>query len=122
MSLVKSGFESFLNLKMFCEEDFEMLGQYFKEKPSRVDFFVQMWRAAPTRREKNILYLAVIAGVPIRECIQWGIDHDNFGDWDLSEMGYYYLNDGGSYSAMSWDDYDQWLTKQKEIEGDNSEF
>lgn len=99
-----------------------MLGQCFKEKPSRVDFFVQKWRAEPTKREQGILYLAIIAGAPIGECIKWGVDHDDFGDWDLSEMGYYYLNEDGSYTPMSWEDYDQWFTKQKEIEGDDPEF
>jgi hypothetical protein len=122
MSVIRNSFEQHLKLNMFCEEDFEILGKYFKEKPSRVDFFVQKWRAGPTKREQGILYLAIIAGAPISECIKWGIDHDDFGDWDLSEMGYYYLNEDGSYTPMSWEDYDQWLAKQKEIEGDDPEF
>ena len=107
---------------MFCEENFEFLRRCFIEKPSRVDFFVKMWRGGATRRERQILYIAILEGVPISECIQWGIDHSQFGDWDLSEMDYYYLNEDGSYTPMSWEDYDQWLAKQKEIEGDDPEF
>jgi hypothetical protein len=122
MSVVKNTVENFLGLKMLCEEDIEMLGIFFKEKPTRVDFFVQKWRENPTEKEKERLYLAILAGAPVSECIQWAIDHADFGDWDLSEMSYYYLNEDGGYTPMSWEDYDQWLAKQKEIEGDDPEF
>jgi fermentation-respiration switch protein FrsA (DUF1100 family) len=122
MSSVKDYFEKFLYLRLYSDAAYEILKQSFKRYPSRVDYFVKRWRATPAESERRILYRAILEGVPISECIKWGIDHDDFGDWDLSEMGYYYLNSDGSYTPMSWEDYDQWLAKQKEIEVDDPEF
>ncbi|PUA28273.1 MAG: hypothetical protein B0W54_17520 [Cellvibrio sp. 79] len=59
----------------------------------------------------------ILGAAPIKECIDYAIEFEDFGDPDLSDFGFHYLDDRGNYTPMSWEDYDSWLERQKVIDG-----
>lgn len=109
----------------FDENFINNLTRCLLERPSRVDYLVKRWRGA-TLPHKKRLYLAILCGVPIQECLDWGVKYDNFEyddihDRDLSDFEFPYLDSKGEAEFMSWEGYNIWLQQQKDKEGDFSE-
>jgi hypothetical protein len=111
---------------MFTGSSRDVLRQYiFLKRPSRVDYLVQRWKGA-SFEHKERLYFAILCGVPLKECMEWGVKHcgfeyDEVSDRNLSDYRFPYLDAKGETEFMSWDDYAIWLKVQKEKEGDAPE-
>lgn len=117
---VRSSFEiimnKFLSGKLGSEGVYPGLEELIREKPASVDFFVRKWDSW-TPLEKCMMFNVVLAGVPIKEIIDYAIEHCHFEDRDLSDFNFWYLAADGSYEDVTWTQYDDWLKERLKIDG-----
>lgn len=101
------------------DDAFDSVRQLLKRKPSYVDFFVKKWLEADgDLEERRLLYPMILCGAPIKECLEFGVEHDDLTDGELRYVfDFWWLKKDSSYSPMSWDEYEQWLEKQKKLDG-----
>ncbi|WNJ97678.1 hypothetical protein RND59_16230 [Vibrio ruber] len=107
--------EKLYRSEYFDEASYRVIENFLQEHPSYVDFFVQKLASEPENME--VLYLIIIDIVPLDCCIKYALECEDWTYQDFAESHYSWYKDRESFSPMTREAYEQWLTKQMIKEG-----
>ncbi|WP_261888148.1 hypothetical protein [Vibrio rhizosphaerae] len=99
----------------FDEASYVNIDDFLQEHPSYVDLFVQKLASEPENME--VLYLIIIQIVPLDCCIKHALECEDWTYEDFVECKFSWYKDRESFSPMTREEYEQWLTKQMIKEG-----
>lgn len=121
MNNIRQELEKLWHAENFDEANIQAIHDILKEKPSYVDYFVEMLNPDLPHEPPDdspaldSLYLIILPVIPLKSCVRYALDKDG---WTLEDFrSFHWFECVDTFKPMSRSDYLIWLARQTNTDG-----
>lgn len=121
MNNIRQQLEQLWHAENFDEANIQAIHDILKEKPSYVDYFVEMLNPDSSNQPPDdspaldSLYLVILPVIPLESCVRYALDKD---DWTIEDFrSFHWFEGSDTFQPMSAIDYIGWLERQIYTDG-----
>lgn len=121
MNNIRQQLEKLWHAENFDEANIQAIHDILKDKPSYVDYFVEMLNPDLAHEPPDdspaldSLYLIILPVIPLKSCVRYALDKDG---WTLEDFrSFHWFECVDTFKPMSRSDYLIWLARQTNTDG-----
>lgn len=121
MNNIRQELEKLWHAENFDEANIQAIHDILKEKPSYVDYFVEMLNPDSSNQPPDdspaldSLYLIILPVIPLENCVHYALDKDG---WTIEDFhSFHWFEGSDTFKPMFRADYLIWLARQTNTDG-----